>query len=300
MTAKIRLLKIIAAIIIGISFTIVLLAPPPAVPAIACVVGNGESYLSADISSFEPKYMVDDAARLAAEIFGNDQVKCHDFISQLLAIYLEAKDKDVVIFINPGGWGWSSVEDTINWKTIIDGIESELDSVGYSSLVLEHYRTAHTINGCLSEFMVALDLYPTKIKDLATRIEFLTNHIPGIRIILVGESNGATICESTMHIIKGNTQVYSIEIGPSFWNKGTMSDRALVIRNNGEIPDAFSHGDLITIIRANLEALFGISQDYPGNILLYIGAPGHDYSWEYAEVRSRVTKFLDSYFKNKN
>jgi len=73
-------------------------------------------------------------------------------------------------------------------------------------------------------------------------------------------------------------------------------ERVLLLRSNGTIPDSFSNGYILTIIRANLEAAFGISQEYAGNILLYIGAPGHDYDWEYEELQSRVTEFLTEYF----
>jgi hypothetical protein len=66
----------------------------------------------------------------------------------------------------------------------------------------------------------------------------------------------------------------------------------LVIRSNGTVPDAFSQGYLLTIIRANIEALFGLSQEYPGGILLYVAAPGHDYNWEYPDIRSRIIAFL--------
>ncbi len=298
MAVKIRRLKIIVTSIVVISFAIVLLVPSPVVPATACKAdGSGVPLSMQDISTV-PQPLRDDATELASELFGNNQLKCQDFIGQLLAIYLEAKDKDVVIFLNSGGWGWAPVKDSPDWRSIIDGIESELASSGYTSLVLDHKRTAHTLNGCISEFMLAADLYPIKAKDLAARVEFLTNHIPGIKVILVGESNGAAICESAMRILKENNQVYSIEVGPPFWNKGSSSDRALLIRSNGLVPDSFSHGDIVTIIRSNLEALFGISQDNPGNILLYIGAPGHDYSWEYKEMRLQIVNSLHMWFGN--
>jgi hypothetical protein len=99
-----------------------------------------------------------------------------------------------------------------------------------------------------------------------------------------------------MRLLKDNRQVYSIQLGPPFWNDSIVPDRSLILRGNGTTPDTFSSGDIITIIRSNLEAIFGISQQYPGNILFYIGAPGHDYSWEYEEVRSRITDFLNNNF----
>ena len=296
MSTKIRRLKIAAVVIVVVSLAIVLTAPSPVVPATTCKANSGGTVLSIQDFSAVPQPVIDDAAEVAAELFGNDQENCHDFMSQILATYLEAREKDFVIIHNPGGWGWDSIEESPKLGTIIDGIEAELARLGYGSLVLEHKRTAHSLNGCVSELMLAADLFPTKAEDLAARIEFLTNHIPDIRIILTGESNGAAFCEVVMQSVQQNSQIYSIQIGPPFWHNDSLSSRILVLRSNGSVPDTFSHGDIITIIRSNLEALFGISQQNPGHILLYIGAPGHDYSWQYEEVRLQITGFLDDNF----
>jgi len=197
-----------------------------------------------------------------------------------------------VIFFNSGGFGWTLIEETPEGQGFVTGIESELTNSGYSALLLNYFRTAETLNGCLGEIMAEAGLYPSKAKDLALRVEFLTSHIPGIKVILAGQSNGAGICERVMRILKYNQQVYSIQLGPPFWNNCLALDRSLILRSNGMVPDSFSQGDIFAIIRANLEAMFGISQDNPGHILLYIGAPGHDYRWEYETVRSQITDFL--------
>ncbi len=296
MAAKAHRLKIGVTLTVAVSLAIVLLAPSPVVPAAAYEVGKGDVPLSINVSSFEPQSMVDDAAELAAELFGKDEAKCHDFISQLLAIYLAAKDKDVVIIVNSGGWGWSSIEEFPYGHDLVVGVDSELTRLGYSTLWLDHYRTAHSLNGCLSELMLAPGLYPSKAKDLALRVEFLTSHIPGIKVILAGISNGCTVCEGAMRILKDNQQVYSVQLGPPFWNNCLALDRSLILRSNGVVPDPFSQGNLFIIIRANIEAMFGISQENPGHILLYIGAPGHDYRWQHPEVRSQIIDFLDKNF----
>jgi len=298
MAAKIHRLKIIVALTVAISFAIVMLAPSPVVPATACHAESDGAPLYIQDFSVMPQPLIDDAAELATELFGKNQKKSHDFVSQLLAIYLEAKDKDVIVIFNSGGFGWTPIEEAPGGQGFAIGIESELAALGYSSLLLDHFRTTETLNGCLSEFMAEADLYPSRAKDLASRVEFLTGNIPGIRIILVGQSNGAGICERVMRILKDNQQIYSIQLGPPFWNDIIELDRSLVLKSNGLIPDAFSHGDITTIIRANLESIFGISEDNQGKILLYIGAPGHDYSWEYESVRSQVIDFLDRWFEN--
>ncbi len=294
MAAKVRRIKIGVALTVAISLAIVLLAPSPVVPAIAAEVGSGGVPLI-ETQPGNPE-LAEDAAEVAAELFGDDQQKSDDFISQLLATYLAARDKDIVVIFNSGGFGWTSIEDSPQAQGFVVGLESVLVASGYRVLLLEHFRTAETLNGGLSEFMAEAGLYPSKAKDLALRVEFLTDHIPGISVILTGQSNGSAICERVMSILKGNRQVYSIQLGPPFWNDSAFPVRSLVMRSNGLVPDSFSQGDLFTIIRANLEALFGISQDSPGHILLYIGAPGHDYRWEYEAVRSQVTDFLNKHW----
>jgi len=247
-----------------------------------------------------PQPVFDNATEVAAQLFGNNQQKRDDFINQILSIYLNALGKDIVIINNSGGWGWSPIEQFENSFEFIAGVNTKLNGLGYDTLWLDHYRTARTLNGCVSELMLAADCYPAKAEDLAARVEFITRHIPDISIILTGESNGSTICGDAMQILKDNPRVYSIQLGPPFWNDGNSSDRILVLRSNGIIPDAFSQGDAITIIRSNLEALLGISQEHPGHILFYIGAPGHDYSWQYKGVSSRVLEFLDNSFAPNN
>ncbi|MCJ7769788.1 MAG: hypothetical protein MUO92_04900 [Dehalococcoidales bacterium] len=299
MSSKLFRLKITVILVTAICLTIVLLAPSTVLPATTYRADSNGAPLVIEDFSIVPQPIVNDAVEAAAELFGNDQQKQNEFIGQLLARYLEAKDKDIVIINNSGGWGWSPIEAFPHGHEFVTGIDTKLNSLGYDTLWLDHYRTAKTLNGYVSELMLASDIYTMKAEDLAARVEFLTSHIPNISIILTGESNGSTICGDTMQILKDNPQVYSIQLGPPFWNNGNTSDRVLILRSNGSVPDAFSQGDVITIIRSNLEALFGISQEFPGHILFYIGAPGHDYSWQYEGVSSKVLEFLDNNFNTK-
>jgi len=296
MAARFRRLKIGVALFVAVSLVIVLLAPSPVVPATASEVGSGDTPLSIQDFSLVSQDLINEADELAIELFGSNQQKCQEFTSQLLGMYLAAKDKDVVIINNSGGWGWSSMLDFTYGLDFIVGVDAEFTILGYSTLWLDFYRTAKTLNGCLSELMLAPGLYPSKARDLASRVEFLTRHKTDIRVILTGESNGCTICNDAMHILKDNPQVYSIQLGPPFWNNSTSSERSLILRSNGVIPDSFSQGNLFTIIRANLEALFGISQEDPSHILLYIGAPGHDYQWRHPGVGPQIIQFLNKNF----
>jgi hypothetical protein len=293
---KVSKISIAIVLTVAVSLALVLLIPPSVVPATACEVENEEICLSVPDLSLQHKSMIEEASDLAGELFGNHPEKNDEFTSQLMATYLAAKDKDIVVIFNSGGWGWTAVENTREGESFINGIESELADMGYSLLFLNHKRTARTLDSGIGEFMLAADLYPSKAEDLAARVEFLSNHIPDIKVILVGVSNGTLICDGVMNILEDNPQVYSIQIGPPFWSGVTSSGRSLVMRSNGVIPDSFSQGDLLTILRANVESLFGVYQENPGDILLYVGAPGHDYNWQYPEVSSQVTNFLQRNF----
>ncbi|MDD4873929.1 MAG: hypothetical protein PHE15_03005, partial [Dehalococcoidales bacterium] len=273
----------------AVSLAIVLCAPSTVAPAKASKIGSSD-ILSIDDYSAIPQSVIDDIAATAAGLFGNEEKRL-DFISQNLALYLEAQDKDVIVFINSGGWGWSAITKS-NEKDLTPGIDSVLTDLGNDTLWIDYYRTPHSFYGGISEFMMAMGTYSSKSGELAARAEFLTKNMPGIKVILLGISNGCTICVDAMKKLENDGQIYSIQMGPPVWNDNSDIKRALVMRSNGTINDAFSYGDMLTIIRANLEAAFGISQTNPGNILLSIGAPGHDYGWEYDGLQSRVTEFL--------
>jgi len=276
----------------------VLLVPLSSMPGTTCEVGDGELPVSICDLSAVPQSLAEDAASLATELFGDCQEKCDDFVDQLLATYLEAKDKDFVILFNSGGWGNNLLDASPGWTSIFTGIESKLDSSGYTSLLLSYQRTKNSLKGHLDELEERITGYPSKARDLASRVEFLTKNIPDIRVIITGESTGTVISSRVMDALKDNPQVYSIQTGPPFWDKDFRLDRTLVMTNNGLTPDSFSHGDFWAVMWGNLKRRLGLSQpeDEYGTPPHYVGARGHDYWWQYPEVSSQITNFLDENF----
>ncbi|MFC1913004.1 hypothetical protein ACFLX7_02270 [Chloroflexota bacterium] len=246
-----------------------------------------------------PQSVIEDATILGEELFGEHQDKADYFVDQLLITYLEAKDKDLVVIFNPGGWGWSLLEASEQWQSIFAGIESVFDDKGYTLLWLDYQRTADNLLGCLDESVQMMTDYSSKVHNLVSRVEFLTDNIPDLRVIITGESNGAVIAGGAMNILEDNRQVYSIQTGPPFWHETAGLDRTLVITDNGIIPDSFSRGDFMTMFWGNIRALFGMSQpeDESGNILYYVKAPGHDYQWCYPGVGPAITGFLERNFQ---
>lgn len=298
---KISKRRISAALAIVLPLLVVVLVLTASQVGVTSKIGSGGLPLSASDLSAVPQSVTEDATKLATELFGEGLEEYDDFVNQLLGTYLEAKDKDFVILFNSGGWGWNLVEASPGWWTIFAGIETELNSSGYTSLLLTHQRTVDSLQGRLDEIVEIFSGYSTKSEDLACRVEFLTAHIPDLRVILAGESTGAIISDQTMNILADNPDVYSIQTGPPFWHDNIMLDRTLVMTDNGLSPDAYSQGDFPTMIRANLRALFGLDtpNDKSGTILRYILAPGHEYWWEYPEVYSEITTFLFTNFGTK-
>ena len=298
MANNIRKLGILVALTVVLLLGVGLLALSYSEVGVADEIGAEGLTLSVYDLSAVPQSVADDAARLAVELFGDSGEKYQDFVNQLLAMYMEAKDKDFIVVFNSGGWGWNLLDRTPGWRSILAGIESELDSSGYTSLMLNYRRTSDTMRGCIKEFVEATIDYPSKARDLACRVEFLTTHITDLRVIVTGESNGTVISDSVMDMLRDNPQVYSIQTGPPFWHNSVMLERTLVLNSNGTCPDTFSQGNIPTMIWATVKDWLGLSpeEENPGKIGYYFRAPGHDYSWQYPEVYSQIVNFLEKNF----
>ena len=243
-----------------------------------------------------PQSVMDDATALSRDLFGDSHERYQSFVDQLLATYKQARDKDFIVVFNSGGWGWNQPEKSPGWDSILRGIKTELHELGYSSLVLNYRRTGETTWGRIRETVEVLGNYPSKGKDLARRMEFLTTHIPELKVILTGESNGTVIADSVMDTLQDNQQVYSIQTGTPFWHSVTGHQRKLILNSNGTGPDAFSDGDIPAMVWASVKSSLGFAPERAGTIFLYLKAPGHDYSWGYPEVYTRIVAFLDGSF----
>jgi hypothetical protein len=289
--------QIVLALAVVLPLIILVLALTASQIGITSEIGNGGLPLAATDLSAVPPSVTNDATRIAAELLGDGQSNYNDFVNQLLGVYLEAKDKDFVVLFNPGGWGWNLVEASPGWQSIFDGIESELADSGYTSLLLTYQRTFNTLQGRVDEAVEMLTGYSSKSKDLACRVEFLTSHIPDLKVIIAGESNGTIIVDQTMNLLANNQQVYSIQTGPPFWHQNIMLDRTLIMTDNGMVPDSFSQGDFLAMAGANLRALFGVPRpEDNATVFLYVRAPGHEYWWQHPGVYSQIENFLGKNF----
>ncbi len=284
------------ALFTGIALMLVLLWPSPSMPALACAGTDDGHVMTTDDFSMIPSPVFNDAMNIATICYPDDSAKADELLSQLAGIYLDAVDKDFVVIFNPGGWGWDPVSEIPGWESILKGIDCTLADFGYDTLLVDYKRTRHGFNGIIGEIEGLLGVRPAKTQELAFRINFLTEHVPDLRVIITGESNGASFADDVLFLLKDNPRVYAIESGPPVWHACLDLGRSLIICNNGVQDDTFSNGDIILILRSNLESAFGIYEGGRGDILLYIGAPGHYYTWEYPAVREQVVGFLTEHF----
>ncbi len=301
MANNLRKLGILVGVVAVLFLGMLLLALSYTNVGITDKIGAGTAPLSVPDLSVVPESVAEDAAALATEIFGDYGEKYEDFVGQLLTMYVAAQGKDFVVVFKSGGWGWNFLDNSPGWRTIFSGIESELDRLGYTSLMLDYRRTDEAIRGLIDEFVEVITTYPSKAEILASRVEFLTSHAPHIKVIITGESNGTIISDSTMKILQDNHQVYSIQTGPPFWHQNVIHDRTLVLNNNGITRDSFSDGDVGTVLWASFKAMVGLApeeEEAPGRVLYFFRAPGHDYQWKHPDVSNQITKFLEINFGN--
>jgi hypothetical protein len=254
-----------------------------------------------DFSSV-PETVIESAKKFAAEVKGTSQSKVQDLVNQFLAAYMEVKNSDFVIIFNPGGWGWNYQQKTTGWGSILAGIQSQLESQGYQAQVMNYRRTSGGITGVVREFLEAATFYPNKARDLAARIQFLTDNLPDLKVIIAGESTGTVITDKTMQIFKDDPRVFSIQTGTPFWHKPGELDRTLLLNSNGATIDTFSYGDIPAMVWATVKSWFGVTSphDKAGNILFWLRAPGHDYSWQYPGVYNNIVSFIKKNFGNKS
>lgn len=245
-----------------------------------------------------PESVVDYAVRMAQNAADIARKEIKSYADELVGTYLAALDKDIVIFFNSGGMGWNLTQDTPGWASILEGIKEHLIKLGHHPLMLNYRRTGSKLRDSIREFFEAARRYPNKTKDLARRILFLLDNIPGLKVIIAGESTGTVISEKTMRVFKDNKNVYSIQTGMPFWHTPVVNERTLSMNDNGLRLDTFHYGQVRAILWATFKSWFGIKLQ-PGTILSWLKAPGHDYSWLYPGVSKVVTEFLDENFGKK-
>ena len=68
--------------------------------------------------------------------------------SGFLNTYAQAKDSDFILIYNTGGLGGSSIDMDPEWGSVHQGVQLELERMGYSVSVMEHQRSNYSLRQC--------------------------------------------------------------------------------------------------------------------------------------------------------
>ncbi len=248
-----------------------------------------------------------EADQLAQQLFGHHNKKCARFASRLLEMCTKVQDKDFLLIHNPGGWGSTPLEHCLEWeRSIVEGVKSTIERLGYSSLATQHLRGGRSWWAHLWDAREQLRFLfkgtSTRAKILAAELMFITRHLDSLRVILVGASQGAAFGNTVMRQMGEFRRVYSIELGIIFvhMSRRVVTERTLVIDGNGLMPDPIAHRDLWAGFRTYATAPFRwgqcLLQGKPRKLSDCINVPGHEYNWEYPEVHKKIENFLETRF----
>jgi hypothetical protein len=255
--------------------------------------------LSPAILAQVPPKVLENALETAKKLHPRDKAKRIRLAEDLMATYQVLKNTDIFILFNSGGYGWTALDKASGYATIVNAIEDELMTRHCRVLVLNYQRAYRSLRGYVSEILNAGAKSITKPRELAVRLNFLWRHLPNLKILMCAESNGTVMSNQVMKMLPDEQRLFSLEFGPPFWYDNYTSERVLNMRSNGVVPDSFSYGHWRRAFKANWDALRGKSQASPGNVLLYIGAPGHDYNWQdYPLIRENIVAFINKHFNH--
>lgn len=248
-----------------------------------------------------------EANQLAEQLFGNHNRKSARFARRLLDMCTKVQDKDFLLIHNPGGWGSTPLEHCLEWeRSIVEGVKSTIERLGYNSFVTQYFRSGRSWWAHLWDLREQFGFFfkgkSTKAKIMATELKFISHHLDSLRVILVGASQGAAFGNTVMRQMGELRRVYSIELGMLFahMSRRVITEHTLAIDSNGMVPDPMAHRDLSEGLKAYATAPFRwlkyLLQGKPKKFTDCINVPGHEYHWEYPEVRKRIENFLETRF----
>jgi hypothetical protein len=250
-----------------------------------------------------------EAGEVARQLFGNRK-SATDFTRRLIETYDQAQDKDVLVIHNPGGWGSSSLDRCLDWeRSIVEGVKITIDRLGYESILTQYFRTRDSFWAHFMDTREQVRFFMrgrySQARVLATELKFLGSHSDRLRIVMVGVSQGAGFSNAVMRQLGEDKHVYSIELGTMFIHvpRRVANDHTLAIDNNGISPDPFVKRDLWAGASAYGAAMVRYVKyrmmGKPRRFTRCVNMPGHDYSWDYPVVKTKIESFLKNRFGRK-
>ena len=254
----------------------------------------------------DDKLLNEEANKLAEQLFGSDAEKRAAFTTRLLDICSRAQDKDFLLIHNPGGWGYTKLEDLLQWeKSIVEGVSAAMEKLGYDSSLMQYFRSGYGWRAVMEDIREQTHFFISKAKTMAAELEFVTRHFANLQVVMIGVSQGAAFSNAVTQNLNGLKRVSSIELGTPFpyRSKRVITERTLILDSNGLMPDALMEWNVPTILRTYIGAPFRwLKLRLQGKKVKFtycINLPGHDYNWDYPEVQGKIENFLMTTFGNK-
>lgn len=244
----------------------------------------------------------EEASRLGRQIF-KDEGAADEFARQVIDICTRARGKDFLIVHNPGGWGHARLDQCLEWeRSIVAGVASVMEEMGYSFLLTQYFRSGEGWQEEIRDLREQFRFFTSKANVMAAWLRFVISHVNGIKVILIGISQGAAFGSAVMQRLGEYFPVYNIELGFPFLYKSrrVITERTLAIEGDGVKPDVMTQGNIwvgagifmaafFRWIRYNLEGR-------PIPLALCINAPGHEYHWNNPEIQRPIRDFLETNF----
>jgi hypothetical protein len=248
-----------------------------------------------------------EASEVARQLYGARSSARARFTKRLLDLCRQVQDKDVLVIHNPGGWGSSRLDHCLEWeRSIVEGVKSTVERLGYSPFITQYFRSGDSLWAHLGDSKDQVTAFLqgrySQAKVLAAELKLIDRHLDGLKVVMVGVSQGAGFTNAVMRQLEDDEHVYSIELGTLFvhMRHRRITDHTLAIDGNGELPDPIVHRNLWLGTRiyatAPLRWLKYRMTRKPRSFTRCIDLPGHDYSWDYPGVKQKIETFIQTMF----
>ncbi len=263
---------------------------------------EGEAAISAADGILAEMTIQEESYLLAREVF-KEQGKADEFARRLIDVCHRARGKEFLIVHNPGGWGHARMHECLEWERgLVTGITGILQKLGYRFLVTQYFRTGRGFRNEVGDLKEQLRFFSDKAETMAAWLRFIVAHVKGIRIVLIGVSQGAAFGNAVMQCLGVGCPVYSIELGFPFLYRyrRKVTEKTLAIDSNGLKSDKFVNGTLLQAAVIFLAApLKWLGYRMQGKKVLLshcVRAPGHEYDCGNPVVGEQITDFLEANF----
>jgi len=255
----------------------------------------------------ESKVLEEEVRQLALRLFGDSEEKRAGFEKRLLDMYTKSEKSQFLIIHNPGGWGNTRIENLLQWeRSIIEGVDNTIRKMGYSGVLVQYFRSSTGWRAVFSDVREQSRYFNFKAEVMAEEMMLLTRHLNKLKILMIGISQGAAFSNAVLQRMDGEERIFSIEIGTPFYykSKSVATDRSLTLNGNGLMPDALMEYNVPVILKTYFTApVRWLKYRIQGKKIKFtycINVPGHDYNWDYPEVRGKIEEFLRTKFGQKS